>query len=52
MDPILEESCRLFPNGGSHELRRHIAQKIKESAEEGRSTLAELRSWHKLRCKK
>ena len=44
MDSVLEETCRDFPHGGDHELRRHIAEKLKESAEEGRSTLAELRA--------
>jgi hypothetical protein len=44
MDSVLEETCNGFPNGGDHELRRHIAEKLKESAEQGRSTLAELRA--------
>ena len=44
METVLEEVCRDFPHGGDHELRRHVAQKLKESAEEGRSTLVELRS--------
>jgi hypothetical protein len=44
METVLEEVCRDFPHGGDHELRRHVAAKLKESAEEGRATLAELRA--------
>jgi len=44
MDFVLEETCRVFPNGGDHERRRYIAQKLKLSAEKGSSTLGELRA--------
>jgi hypothetical protein len=32
MDFVLEETCKVFPNGGDHESRRYIAQKLKLSA--------------------
>jgi hypothetical protein len=44
MDFVLEETCRVFPNGGDHERRRFIAQKLKLSAKEGNTTLGGLRS--------
>jgi len=28
MDFVLEETCRVFPNGGDHERRKYIAQKL------------------------
>jgi len=44
LEIVLEEACRKFPNGGDHELRRHIAEQLKSSAENGSSTLAKLRA--------
>ena len=44
MDLVLEETCRVFPNGGDHERRRYIAQKLKLSAKKGNTTLDGLRS--------
>ena len=44
MDFVLEETCRVFPNGGDHEHRRYIAQKLKLSARRGNSTLDGLRA--------
>jgi hypothetical protein len=44
MDFVLEETCRVFPNGGDHERRRYIAQKLKLSAKKGNTTLGGLRS--------
>ena len=44
MDSVLEETCRDFLHGGDHGLRRHVAAKLKESAEEVRATLGELRA--------
>ena len=44
MDFVLEETCRVFPNGGDHEHRRHIAQKLKLSAQKGNTTLGGLRA--------
>jgi hypothetical protein len=44
MDFVLEETCRVFPNGGDHEHRRYIAQKLKLSAKKGNTTLGGLRT--------
>lgn len=44
MDFFLEETCRVFPNGGDHERRRYIAQKLKLSARKGNTTLRGLRT--------
>lgn len=44
MDFVLEETCRVFPNGGDHDRRRYIAQKLKLSAKKGNTTLGGLRS--------
>jgi hypothetical protein len=42
MDVVLEEACRNFPNGGDHETRKYIAQKLKLSARKGNTTLGGL----------
>ena len=39
MDFVLEEVCRVFPNGGDHESRKYIAQKLKRHAMQGDTTL-------------
>jgi len=44
MEVVLEEACRGFPNGGDHESRKYIAQKLKLSAEKGNRTLGGLSS--------
>jgi hypothetical protein len=44
MNFVLEETCRVFPNGGDHERRRYIAQKLKLSAKRGNATLGGLRA--------
>ncbi|WP_065752881.1 hypothetical protein [Bradyrhizobium paxllaeri] len=44
MEFVLEETCRVFPNGGDHEQRRYIAQKLKLSARRGNITLEGLRA--------
>jgi hypothetical protein len=44
MNFVLEETCRVFPNGGDHERRRYIAQKLKLSAKRGNGTLGGLRT--------
>jgi hypothetical protein len=44
MDTVLEETCRDFPNGGDHELRRHIAEQLKLNAQQGSVTLIQLRA--------
>jgi hypothetical protein len=43
MDIVLEETCRVFPNGGDHERRKYIAQKLKDCADNGSTTLGQLR---------
>ena len=42
MDVVLEEACRIFPNGGDHETRKYIAEKLRLSAMEGPTTLGAL----------
>ena len=44
MEIALEKACRVFPNGGDHESRRYIAQKLKLSAKKGNTTLGGLRT--------
>jgi len=44
MDSVLEEVCRVFPNGGDHERRKYIAQKLKQHAMQGNTTLTVLRT--------
>jgi len=44
MDTVLEETCHSFPNGGDHELRRHIAEQLKLNAEQGSVTLIQMRA--------
>jgi hypothetical protein len=42
IEVALEKACRVFPNGGDHESRKYIAQKLKLSAKKGNVTLGEL----------
>jgi transposase len=44
MDFVLEETCRICPNGGDHERRKYIAQELKRHAMQGDTTLTELRA--------
>jgi hypothetical protein len=44
MDVVLEEICREMIHGGDHESRRFIAERLIESAREGRTSLTELNS--------
>jgi ribosomal 50S subunit-associated protein YjgA (DUF615 family) len=44
LDVALEEACRDFPNGGDHEQRKFVAQRLKASARKGVETLGELRA--------
>ena len=44
MDSVLEEACRVFPNGGDHESRKYIAEKLKQHAMQGDVTLTVLRA--------
>jgi hypothetical protein len=43
MDVVLEEVCRVLPNGGDHETRKHIAKKLLQAAKNGNVTLENLR---------
>jgi hypothetical protein len=42
MKVALEKACRVFPDGGDHESRKYIAQKLTLSATKGHVTLREL----------
>jgi hypothetical protein len=42
MEAALEKACSRFPNGGDHETRKFIAQKLKLSARKGNTTLGGL----------
>jgi hypothetical protein len=42
MEVALEKACRQFPNGGDHERRKYIAQKLRLSAIKGNITLGGL----------
>jgi hypothetical protein len=44
MDVVLEEICREMAHGGDHESRKFIAERLIESAREGRISLTELNS--------
>ena len=38
MDMALEQACRIFPHGGDHQLRKHVAEKLKLNARKGNTT--------------
>jgi hypothetical protein len=42
LDMVLEESCRELPNGGDHETRKMVADRLLDAAMAGHSTLSEL----------
>jgi hypothetical protein len=44
MDVVLEQVCRGLPHGGDHESRKHIAQRLMQSAKKGNITLEGLRA--------
>ena len=44
MDFVLEEVCRVFPNGGDHESRKYIAERLRQHAMQGDTTLTVLRA--------
>jgi hypothetical protein len=44
MDVILDEVCNDLPHGGDHESRKHIAQRLLQSAKKGNVTLEGLRT--------
>ncbi|MGA7805069.1 hypothetical protein [Bradyrhizobium sp.] len=35
LDVVLEETCRTLPHGGDHALRKAIAKRLLQSAQEG-----------------
>jgi hypothetical protein len=39
MDAVLEDTCRIFPDGGDDKVRRYIAQKLRISAKKGNTSL-------------
>jgi hypothetical protein len=42
LELILEETCKEFPHGGDHSMRKKIAQKLLQSARQGNRTLSDL----------
>jgi hypothetical protein len=44
MDVVLAEVCSDLPHGGDHESRKHIAQRLMQSAKKGNVTLEGLRT--------
>ena len=44
MDVVLEEVCRILPNGGDHATRKRIAKKLIQAAKKGNVTLDGLRN--------
>ena len=42
MERVLEQTCRLLPYGGDHDLRAFIARRISDAAFAGNDTLGEL----------
>lgn len=44
MDVVLEEVCRNLPHGGDHESRKHVAQRLIQTAKKGNVTLEGLRN--------
>lgn len=42
MDVVLERVCRALPNGGHHEERKFIAERLMACARSGRATLGQM----------
>jgi hypothetical protein len=42
IEVVLNDTFRAYPNGGDHERRRHVAQRLVESAKCGNTTLGGL----------
>jgi hypothetical protein len=42
IEVVLNDAFRAYPNGGDHERRKHVAQKLLQSAECGNTTLGGL----------
>lgn len=51
MDLALEEACRSLPNGGDHQTRRAIAQRLIACASGGAASIEQLRvvAYHAVR---
>jgi hypothetical protein len=39
---ILEETCKEFPHGGDHSMRKKIARKLLQSVQQGNRTFSDL----------
>lgn len=44
LEVVLEEVCRELPNGGDHDVRKMVAERLLKTAEAGQHTLGELRA--------
>ena len=44
MESVLEETCNALRNGGDHKRRKYVAQKLKQHAMQGNTTLTALRA--------
>ncbi len=44
MEVVLEEVCQGLEHGGDHEIRKHIAQKLRQAAKKGNANLDGLRT--------
>jgi hypothetical protein len=44
IDVVREQVCSQLPHGGDHESRKHVAQKLLQSAKKGNVTLDGLRN--------
>jgi hypothetical protein len=42
IEVVLNDTFRSYPNGGDHERRKHVAQRLMESAKCGNTTLGGL----------
>jgi hypothetical protein len=42
LDVVLDETCRSLPNGGDHEVRAFVAERLLASAHKGDTTLKQL----------
>lgn len=42
LEVILEETCKEFPHGGDHSIRKKIAQKLLQSAQQGNRKSSDL----------
>jgi hypothetical protein len=42
LEVILEETCKEFPHGGDHSMRKKIARKLLQSVQQGNRTFSDL----------